>query len=259
MNQLVTVSIEREPIVKTPVLAKRWGFWATLGFSVVIVLVFIFAQGFAIGLVVGIQTGMGSELNKEELVESITTNGFYLSVGIIVSAWVGALSIGAVVLLRKGISLKEYLAVKSLPFKVYAFWLVAVLIFLFGWQGVSTVWEPPDSDWMAETYQTAEYLPLFWIALVVAAPLVEELFFRGFLFEGLRDSWMGSIGAVLVTSIAWAAIHMQYEMFQIVMIGTLGILFGIAKLKTRSLYIPIAMHSFNNLLAVVVTSHHLDS
>ena len=259
MNQLVTVSIEREPIVKTPVLAKRWGFWATLGFSVVIVLVFIFAQGFAIGLVVGIQTGMGSEFNKEELVESITTNGFYLSVGIIVSAWVGALSIGAVVLLRKGISLKEYLAVKSLPFKVYAFWLVAVLIFLFGWQGVSTVWEPPDSDWMAETYQTAEYLPLFWIALVVAAPLVEELFFRGFLFEGLRDSWMGSIGAVLVTSIAWAAIHMQYEMFQIVMIGTLGILFGIAKLKTRSLYIPIAMHSFNNLLAVVVTSHHLDS
>ena len=112
---------------------------------------------------------------------------------------------------------------------------------------------------MTETYQTAKYLPLFWIALVVAAPLVEELFFRGFLFEGLRDSWMGSTGAILVTSIAWAAIHMQYEMFQMVMIGTLGVLLGIAKVKTRSLYIPIAMHSFNNLIAMVATSLSLNS
>ena len=112
---------------------------------------------------------------------------------------------------------------------------------------------------MAETYETTASLPLLWIAFVVAAPLVEELFFRGFLFEGLRDSWMGPTGAVLVTSLAWAAIHMQYEMFQIVIIGTLGILLGIAKLKTRSLYIPIAMHTFNNLLAMGVTSLYLNS
>ena len=241
-----------------PPVAKRWGFWATLGFSVVIATLYTFAQGLAIGVMAGVQSGLGSGINQEELVESVISNGFYLSVGVIVSAWVGSLVIIAFVLLRKGISLKEYLAIKKLPFKVYALWSIFVLIFLFAWQGVSLVWEPPDSEWMMKTYQTAEYLPLFWFALVVAAPLVEELFFRGFLFEGLRDSWMGSVGAVLVTSIAWAAIHVQYEMFQIAIIGTLGILLGIAKVKTRSLYIPIAMHSFNNLIATVAISLSLD-
>jgi membrane protease YdiL (CAAX protease family) len=43
---------------------------------------------------------------------------------------------------------------------------------------------------MTDTYETAEYTPLIWITFVIAAPLIEELFFRGFLFEGLRDSWM---------------------------------------------------------------------
>ena len=254
----MTASIEDEPIVMPPPVAKRWGFWATLGFSVVIATLYTFAQGLAIGVMAGVQSGLGSGINQEELVESVISNGFYLSVGVIVSAWVGSLVIIAFVLLRKGISLKEYLAIKKMPFKVYALWSIFVLIFLFAWQGVSLVWEPPDSEWMMKTYQTAEYLPLFWFALVVAAPLVEELFFRGFLFEGLRDSWMGSVGAVLVTSIAWAAIHVQYEMFQIAIIGTLGIMLGIAKVKTRSLYIPIAMHSFNNLIATVAISLSLD-
>jgi CAAX protease family protein len=259
LNQLVTAPIEQEPIPKVPQAAKRWGFWATLGFSVIIVILYLFAQGFAIGVVIGIQTGVDPGLNQEELIGSVTNNGFYLSVGIIVSAWVGVLVIAACVLLRKGISLKEYLAIKSLPLKTYALWLVIGLIFLFGWQGLSVVLDQPGSEWMATTYQTAEYIPLLWIALVVAAPLIEELFFRGFLFEGLRDSWMGSTGAVLVTSIAWAAIHVQYEMFHIVLIGTLGVLLGIAKVKTRSLYIPIAMHSMNNLLATVETSISLNN
>jgi CAAX protease family protein len=258
LNQFMTASIEDEPIVKPPPVATRWGFWATLGFSVVIATLYTLAQGLAIGVMADVQSGLGSGINQEELVESVVSNGFYLSVGVIVSAWVGSLVIAAFVLLRKGISLKEYLAIKKMPFKVYASWLLLSLIFLFAWQGVSLVWEPPNTDWMIKTYQTAEYLPLFWFALVVAAPLIEELFFRGFLFEGLRDSWMGSVGAVLVTSIAWAAIHVQYEMFQIAIIGTLGILLGIAKVKTRSLYIPIAMHSFNNLIATVATSLSLD-
>ena len=260
MNQLFTaVPIENKTTEKTAGVSRRWGFWATLGFSVVIAALYTVAQGLAIGVMVGIQSRIGSLANKEALIESVTSNGLYLSVGVIFSAWVGSLVIAATVLLRKDISLKEYFAIKNLPLKTYVRWLAIGLLFLIGWQGVSMVWEPPDSEWMAKSYQTAKYLPLFWFAMVIAAPVIEELFFRGFLFEGLRDSWMGSIGAILVTSIAWAAIHIQYEIFQMVIIGTLGILLGIAKVKTRSLYIPIAMHSFNNFIATVATSLSLGS
>jgi membrane protease YdiL (CAAX protease family) len=254
----MAVPIENDPVDKAPLPATRWGFWATLAFSAIIFALYMFAQGFSIGVMIGVQ-GVDPGTSKEELVESISSNGFYLSVGIIVSVWVGTLLVVASILLRKGITLKEYLAIKKVPLNVYVRWFVIGLVFLFSWGVVSMVLEQQNSVWMAETYQTAEYLPLFWIAFVIAAPFFEELFFRGFLFEGLRDSWMGSTGAVLVTAIVWAAIHVQYEMFHIVMIGTLGVLLGIAKLKTRSLYIPIAMHSFNNLMAMLATSLYLNS
>jgi CAAX protease family protein len=255
----VTPPIEKEPIEKIPIEKTRWGLWATLGFSVVIIIVDIFAQGISIGIVAAIQAGVGQEVSTKELMESIETDGFLLSVGTIASAWVGSLVIAAIILLRKGISLKEYLAVKNLPFMVYARWFAIFLIFIFGWEGLNVLFDQPDSEWMAETYQTAQYLPLLWVAIVIAAPLIEELFFRGFLFEGLRESWMGPVGAVLVTSVIWAAIHVQYEIFQMVMIGLLGVLLGIAKIKTRSLYITLAIHSLLNLIAMVQVSLYQNS
>lgn len=258
MNRVVEAPV-RNIIAEKPVeVPRRWGFWSTLLFSVIIAFLFTVAQGFAIGVVVGIQSALDPAVSKEELLESVSSNGFYLSIGIIFSAWVGSLIIAAVVLLRKNISLKGYLAIKQVSLKTYALWMVIGLLFLACWQGISVVMEQPGSEWMLETYETAEYLPLLWVAIIIAAPLIEELFFRGFLFEGLRDSRIGAIGAVLVTSIVWAAIHVQYEMFQMVMIGTLGVLLGIAKIKTRSLYIPLAMHSLNNLIAMVVTSMYID-
>lgn len=260
MNQPMTIPVEKEPIGEVPLTPKRWGFWATLGFGVVIIALYLFAQGLAVGVMAVIEAGgVGSIENKEELVASIVGNGFYLSVGIIVSACVGVLTIWAVVALRKNISLKEYLALKNPSLKVYARWVAIGLIFLFAWEGANAMLEQPDSAWVMETYETAKYVPLIWIAFVIAAPLFEEFFFRGFLFEGLRDSWMGPVGAVVVTSIAWASIHMQYGMFQIVMIGLLGVLLGIAKLKTRSLYVVIAMHSLNNLVATIQVSLYLNS
>ena len=241
-----------------PVEQKRWGFWATLAFSAVIILVDVFAQGISIGIVAVVQ-GIGAEINEEALMETIQNDGLYLSVGTIVSAWVSSLVIAAVILLRKDISLKEYLAIRTIPLKEYTRWFAIMLVFLFAWEGLNHLVDEPVSEWMMDTYRSAQYLPLFWIALIIAAPLIEELFFRGFLFEGLRDSWMGPVGAVLVTSVVWAAIHVQYTMFQMFMIGLLGILFGIAKLKTRSLYITFAMHAMLNLIATVQTAAYVSS
>ena len=246
----VSVTTPATPVT-TPATGKRWGFWATLGFSAIIFVVHVMAQALTIGIMVAIQTKGNLGPDKEAFIDSIATNGFYLSVAIILAALVGSMVIVAFVWLRKGISVKEYLGLKPLPFKIYARWLGIGLIFIFGWEALNVLFEQSGSEWMMETYRTAEYLSLLWVAIVIAGPLVEELFFRGFLFEGLRDSWMGPTGAVLATSIAWAAIHVQYDFFNIVMIGFLGVLLGIAKIKTRSLYITIALHVSLNLLAMV--------
>ena len=102
-----------------PIEKKRWGFWATLGFSVIIIVLDLFAQGFSIGMAAAIQAGFNDEAGTKKLLENIETDGFLLSVGTIASAWVGSLVIAGIVLLRKGISFKEYLAIKDIPLKEY--------------------------------------------------------------------------------------------------------------------------------------------
>ena len=241
---------------------KRWGFWATLGFSVVIIAMYAFAQVAA--MVFAAVIDMGSRLviaalDPELLIRAIISSGFYISIGIIASACVGSMAITAFVLLRENISLREYLAINKLSPGIYFRWLVFVAVFVFLWEQLAFMLEQPGSDWMLQVFVSAKYLPLLWFAFVIAAPFVEELFFRGFLFEGLRDSWVGPMGAVIVTSVIWAAIHVQYDFFQIVMIGILGVLLGVAKIKTGSLYVTLAMHSFFNLIATLQVALFMNS
>jgi membrane protease YdiL (CAAX protease family) len=93
--------------------------------------------------------------------------------------------------------------------------------------------------------------PLLWFALMVMAPLSEEILFRGFVFKGLQNSRVGAIGAILIANIVWSAMHAQYDAYGIAQVFIAGLLLGAARLKTNSIYVPIAMHSFMNLIATV--------
>jgi uncharacterized protein len=85
----------------------------------------------------------------------------------------------------------------------------------------------------------------------VDKPLFEEIFFRGFLFAGFQSSRLGNTGAILLTSFAWTVIHLQYEIYEMSIVFVLGIVLGIARLMTQSLYVPIAIHAVANLLATI--------
>jgi membrane protease YdiL (CAAX protease family) len=106
-------------------------------------------------------------------------------------------------------------------------------------------------DFVAQAYATASFLPLLWIALVVAAPAFEEVFFRGFLFQGLQHSRVGPVGAVIITSIIFGIIHFQYDAYGMATASAIGLLLGTARLKTASIYPAVVMHSMINFIAVV--------
>jgi hypothetical protein len=92
---------------------------------------------------------------------------------------------------------------------------------------------------------------LFWIGVIIFAPAFEEVFFRGFLFEGFRYSRIGVVGAIVLTSLIWAALHMQYDPFEMFLVFLMGLLLGILRYKTGSLWSPLLMHSLNNLAATI--------
>jgi hypothetical protein len=107
---------------------------------------------------------------------------------------------------------------------------------------------------MVDAYKTASSLPILLLAIIVVAPIFEEIFFRGFLFQGIRYSRLGPMGAVGITSFFWAIIHLQYDIYGITTVFALGILFGIARLKTDSIHLLMVMHSLAGLVATVETA-----
>jgi membrane protease YdiL (CAAX protease family) len=94
----------------------------------------------------------------------------------------------------------------------------------------------------------------------VIAPMAEELFFRGFLFSVLRG-WRVILGgrdlgpwlAALVVGILFGLAHTGSAASQyLVPLGFLGFVLCIVRWRTGSLYPCMALHSFNNSLALGV-------
>ena len=131
--------------------------------------------------------------------------------------------------------------------------MIGICIGLEVLSGVADVFigESQDSEFTTDVYNTSIWPVLLGIAIVVFAPAFEETFFRGFLFVGLRQSPIGTAGAIVLTAIMWALLHVQYDVYGMSVILVLGIVLGIVRSKTGSLWSPIIIHSFWNLFAVI--------
>ncbi|KAG1682733.1 putative 24 protein [Nymphon striatum] len=229
-----------------------WGFWATIGFGLLIFIVFSFVQSIAL-ITYGLYLeNWNTNIDIGRVISSLIYNGNAISLAEIPSA---ATSIGLIALfasLRPQLNVTQYLQLYKPQALTLLKWLGVMALVIILLEISNILLEKENPEFMTKVYNSTTNLPLLWIAVIIAAPFFEEFFFRGFLLEGIRHSPVGTIGAILITSFTWAMMHMQYGWFEIATIFLIGILFSIAKLKTQSLYIPIAMHAFMNLTASVL-------
>lgn len=113
-----------------------------------------------------------------------------------------------------------------------------------GWQG---------GDAMADFITIGASSVLAWIAVVIIAPLFEELLFRGYMFKALKGTSVGTLGAIFIPNTLWMFIHMgQYAAFGLLFIFAAGLLFSWARWKTDSLVTPIIMHMAFNATTLLV-------
>jgi len=81
----------------------------------------------------------------------------------------------------------------------------------------------------------------------IAAPIGEEVFFRGFLYNCAKRRF--GIGAgIILSAVVFALIH--GGPIAVVAIVPMGIVLAYAYEKTGSLWVPIVMHAVNNSVAV---------
>jgi membrane protease YdiL (CAAX protease family) len=241
-----------EPVGPPPV----WGPWATAGLGLAIIVVSVIVQAIIAVIFFVIELVPMSRMdfdvfNYTEFLDSIDM-GLLISLSIIISAIVCLGLIFVFVKARRGAAFSEYIGFRSIGVAA----IFIVLAISIGYIGLSALVNlvldiPQETDIMTEAYATSVWPALFWLASIVFAPLFEEVFFRGFLYEGFRHSRMGAAGAIIVTALVWAGFHLQYQLFQIASIFVLGVIFGVVRNRTGSLWATMLMHSFHNFVAVL--------
>ena len=90
-----------------------------------------------------------------------------------------------------------------------------------------------------------EYM-LAFLALVVIAPIAEEVLFRGYLYGKLRQ-YVPIWASVIVTSLLFALVHLQWNVA--IDVFVLSVILCLLREKTGSISSSIIVHMIKNAIA----------
>ena len=123
---------------------------------------------------------------------------------------------------------------------------------LVSWLGGDDPPQQEVGEMIADATGTGSTVLIF-IAVVVFAPLVEELLYRGMLLSWLRRV-MPAWGAVAISALVFAGVHLLDPNAWLVVPGLflIGVALGYVALRTGSLGLPIMLHAGVNLTAMLL-------
>ncbi len=234
-----------------------WGPWATFGLSVAIFLVNgLFQTIIVVFFAVLLATdgySFSDAAGIQQFLQDLMADGRMLSLAIAVSAIAGIAVTVLFIKIRRVLSVTEYLELKAIGPKsvlmVLGVFVAAVALSV----AVSLLFKTQGDDIFSNAYRNTPWPVFFWLAVVVIGPVYEEVLFRGFLFAGLQQSRLGIAGTIVVTGLAFALLHSaQYESAIIAQIYVLGILLGLVRWKTGSLWSSILLHAVWNLMQMII-------
>ncbi|MGL5823002.1 MAG: lysostaphin resistance A-like protein, partial [Sarcina sp.] len=85
----------------------------------------------------------------------------------------------------------------------------------------------------------------------IYAPLIEELMYRGIILNSLIKKYPEKI-ALILTSLLFGIMHFNF--YQTINAFLVGLMIGYLYIKTKSLYLCITIHFFNNFIALYLPS-----
>ena len=194
---------------------------------------------------------LGHDVSAGDPPPGVTITGtFFQDGGLILSAWLLArLTAGVPTAAQFG--LRRLSALKGLGWMA-ATWVVFIL-FSAVWAAALGVTENDDLPQELGADDSTTALVFVALLVCVAAPIAEELFFRGFCFTALRR-WIGVAGGAIATGVIFGAIHAgSADAVFLVPLGVFGALLCLLYHRTGSLIPSIVLHALNNALALGVS------
>lgn len=230
--------------VATGPAPRPWGAWATFGWAV---LATALGQVAATLVLLGYDTDGTATFRYTGPVVALAT----LILNPVQIAVVAAAA------RRTGMTARDYLAL--VPFRghdlvlgILAAALLAAAIAAFAFLTGRALVTPFQID----TYVTTPsmfWLILLGLAIVVVAPLGEEIIFRGFLFRGWVREGRSPLLPIIAISLVWTLLHVQYDWFGLAQVFLLGLLFGWIRWCSGSTTLAFVLHALVNFESAVET------
>jgi uncharacterized protein len=226
---------------------KAWGYWTTLGWSV---FAFLLGQFVGFGVLLWLRGGALDSVLQTPF------DGVLVTIFIVLSnpVTIGVLVI-AVRLARSNLS--DYFALKWPSGRDVSLGIVGLVVLIATTDALLYVTDRDlTTQFQLQSYTTAAaagwLLPMLAAAILVA-PAGEEAMFRGFLFRGWVRSSRSAWPAIVVISILWATLHIQYDWAGMLEIFAAGIFLGWMRWRSGSLVLTFLLHALFNLEATLET------
>jgi membrane protease YdiL (CAAX protease family) len=240
------------PAVPTERPQKIWKFWGTALWGL-----FIFAAMFVGQLAVVAWFVLRRE-GPIDIAAAIHVVGSGLTISLSVITGLPAV-LGAlwIAIRRSRTPFADYLALRGTAWTHFLIGAIALGVVVMGWDLLSrATGREVEPGFMGEVLKSARADGALWllvIAFCVAAPVTEEFFARGFLYRGWSESFLGPVGAILLSSLVWTVLHLQYDWFFLGEVFSIGLLLGYLRYRFNSTWLTVFVHGLNNLAAVVQT------
>lgn len=253
---------------------RAWGFWTTLGWLIVAAAAVLILSVLA-GIVLGIAMVMVSAARGTTFDESSIERymGLFISIGGCASMAVAVAVLAVPVWLRRR-RFAEYMGLRSFSLRDGSIAMLAITALVVTETAIAYLLDRPMPESMIELREGALFLPLLWLYVVIAAPLGEEIIFRGFVYRGIAESragfvvatalWSlrrrrhrrrhrrqaGVVVAIALSSLLWMALHVQYGVWGLTWIFVLGLLLGTVRHITGSTTLCVVLHLLNNAFSM---------
>jgi membrane protease YdiL (CAAX protease family) len=240
------------PVIRTQRQPRIWKFWGTALWGL-----FIFAAMFA-GQIAVVAWFVLRREGPIDLAAAIHVVGGGLTISLSVIMGLPAVLAALWIAIRfSRTPFADYLALRWPSWTNLLIGVAALFVLVMGWDLLSrATGREVAPGFMGEVLKSARADGALWllvIAFTVAAPITEEFFARGFLYRGWSESFLGPVGAIILSSVVWTALHLQYDWFFFGEVFSIGLLLGYLRYRSNSTWLTVVVHGLNNLAAVVQT------
>jgi membrane protease YdiL (CAAX protease family) len=228
---------------------QPWGFWGTLGW------LFLAATA---GLLASLGVVIVWLIVKSAL-PNVSDGGF--AVIALVATILATLKMFDLAIKARGWRARDYLALTTPRLRDILLGISCLALLTVAFMVMVRMFDLDNgSESMEKTYEAARaagLLPLLWIAVVIIAPVTEELVFRGFLYRGWAASRLGAAGTVVLTALIWALLHRQYPWLGIAFVFCTGLTLGWLRERSGSTTTTIVLHALYNLCVTILITAEL--